>query len=100
MPGATDRQLIDRARAEGRIVITSDKGYGELAYRRRLVPPGVVLLRVVLRSPEYIQQRLELLLASPAVLVGPPIVLTDAGTRSLPLPKVWSTSRSPSLFAT
>jgi hypothetical protein len=100
MPGATDRQLIDRARAEGRIVITFDKGYGELAYRRRLVPPGVVLLRVVPRSPEYIQQRLELLLASPAVLVGPPIVLTDAGTRSLPLPKVWSTSRSPSLFAT
>lgn len=51
--GAADTQVLEHARMEGRILVTFDRDFGELLYRRRLpVPPGVVYLRFVPTSPE------------------------------------------------
>jgi len=52
-PGAKDWEVLARAASEHRIVLTSDRDYGELIYRRRLpVARGVVCFRFVPRTPE------------------------------------------------
>lgn len=49
--GSSDREVLQRAQAEGRIVITFDKDFGELAFRFGLsASSGVVLLRI--RAPD------------------------------------------------
>ena len=46
-PGATDEQVLGRARAEGRVLLTFDKDFGELVLRRGLpASHGVVLFRL------------------------------------------------------
>lgn len=45
MPGALDSQILDRAYAENRILITEDKDFGELIYRLRRPAREVILLR-------------------------------------------------------
>ena len=51
-PGSTDREVIARAVSEGRILVTFDKDFGELAFREGLTAPcGVVLFRIPKASP-------------------------------------------------
>lgn len=45
-PGDPDRSWASRARAEGRLLITSDKDFGELVFRDGLSSSGVVFLRL------------------------------------------------------
>jgi predicted nuclease of predicted toxin-antitoxin system len=40
-----DVDVIGRAIAEGRLLLTDDKDFGELIVRRGRLPPGLVLLR-------------------------------------------------------
>jgi predicted nuclease of predicted toxin-antitoxin system len=52
-PGLRDPEVLERAAVEARIVLTFDRDYGELIYRRRLpVPTGVVYFRYDPLSPE------------------------------------------------
>jgi len=52
MPGVPDPQIMARARAEGRVLLTFDKDFGELAFRSGLVAPcGIILFRLGSRSP-------------------------------------------------
>jgi predicted nuclease of predicted toxin-antitoxin system len=45
-PGASDRQVLDRARAEQRIILTLDLDFGSLVFRSGPAqPPGVILVR-------------------------------------------------------
>jgi len=46
MPGAKDREIIERAIEEQRILITNDKDFGELVFRHAFSVRGVVLLRL------------------------------------------------------
>lgn len=47
-PSLSDAEVLALARAEGRVVITFDRDYGELLYARRYVPPpGIVYLRAI-----------------------------------------------------
>lgn len=56
-PGASDREVLQRAAAEDRIVLTFDKDFGELAFRERLpVSTGVILLRVRGGDPASVTQ--------------------------------------------
>lgn len=41
-----DDDLLDIARREDRILVTDDKDFGELVYRRRLASHGIVLIRL------------------------------------------------------
>ncbi|MFQ6016365.1 MAG: DUF5615 family PIN-like protein [Anaerolineae bacterium] len=43
--GATDDEILTRALAEDRILLTDDKDFGELVYRLRRPAHGIVLLR-------------------------------------------------------
>ena len=43
--GATDDQVLHRALTENRILITEDRDFGELVYRRGRSSAGVILLR-------------------------------------------------------
>ena len=50
--GTPDSEIVDRPRSEGRLLITFDKDFGELGFRRGLSPPaGIVLFRVRMSSP-------------------------------------------------
>ena len=62
-PGSTDEQVLARAAAEHRALLTADKDFGELAYRRTLPAEcGIILLR--LRGSA--ERRTEILLAAVA----------------------------------
>ncbi len=45
-PGAPDPDVLERANRESSVLITGDKDFGELVYRRRQQNSGVVLLRL------------------------------------------------------
>jgi predicted nuclease of predicted toxin-antitoxin system len=44
--GATDASVLELAQAESRLLLTEDKGFGDLVFRSKRAEPGVVLLRV------------------------------------------------------
>lgn len=53
MRGASDEEILERGRREGRVLLTFDKDFGELAYRVGLPATcGIVLFR--LRMPKSI----------------------------------------------
>jgi predicted nuclease of predicted toxin-antitoxin system len=45
-PGALDEELVALAIAEGRVVISEDKDFGNLAFQQGLRPPGLILVRL------------------------------------------------------
>ena len=46
-PGSTDEQVLARATAEGRVLVTADKDFGDLVFGAgRGVGSGVILLRL------------------------------------------------------
>lgn len=52
-PGTRDSEVLQRGATEGRVILTFDRDYGELIYRRRLpVPAGVVYFRYDPLTPE------------------------------------------------
>jgi predicted nuclease of predicted toxin-antitoxin system len=51
MTGTQDREILEKAFREERIVITNDKDFGELVYRQGLDHAGVILLRLEEDSP-------------------------------------------------
>ncbi len=52
-PGASDTAVLARAQAEGRLVVTFDKDFGELAFHRgQPAACGVILFRIRMRSAE------------------------------------------------
>ena len=62
MPQAKDADILDRAANEGRIVLTNDKDFGELAFRSGQVHRGIVLFRLRDESAEHRVHMLRLLL--------------------------------------
>lgn len=51
-PGAVDTQVLSLANKGNRIIITTDKDFGELVYAQKLVHQGVILLRLRDESSE------------------------------------------------
>ena len=45
-PGIDDKDVLNAANQQTAILITADKGFGELVFRQRLVSKGVVLVRL------------------------------------------------------
>ncbi len=70
-PGITDEAVMDIAHAEQRIVMTFDRDYGELVFRRRLpMPGGVLYLRFLPGSPLEPAEYLARLISAGIVLEG------------------------------
>ena len=54
-PGSCDADVLNRAIAEERVLVTFDKDFGELAFRSHLPAKcGIILLRIPEQSPAYI----------------------------------------------
>ena len=45
-PSVEDEQVLRQAKVENALLLTADKGFGELVFRQRLVQSGVILLRL------------------------------------------------------
>jgi predicted nuclease of predicted toxin-antitoxin system len=87
-PGVKDESVLSRAQAEQRIILTFDRDYGELIYRRRLpAPAGVAYFRFAPSTPEELADRfIELLRASDITLEGEFTVIGRGWVRQRPLP--------------
>ena len=80
-------EVILSAQSENRVVLTHDKGFGELAFRARLPTScGVILLRLSGHDPEIDNRRILNALASRTDWVGHFSVVTDTRIRMRPLP--------------
>jgi predicted nuclease of predicted toxin-antitoxin system len=58
-PAAGDVEVIGRARLESRLLLTEDKDFGDLVFRRGAQAPGVVLLRIDPAMHELKEERLD-----------------------------------------
>jgi predicted nuclease of predicted toxin-antitoxin system len=86
MRGSSDRAVLARAQEEGRIVVTQDKGFGELAFRSGLpADSGIVLFRLSGRDPEADAQRMLEVLGSRDDWPGHFAVASDDRVRIRPL---------------
>ncbi len=87
LAGATDDVVLSRAQAEGRVVISFDKDFGELAYRFGLPAQcGVVLFRLTPVSPAFVAERVVAILGSRDDWVGHFAVVDEVRVRLRPLP--------------
>ncbi len=46
-PGLVDETVLNQSREAARILITADKDFGELVFRRRQIAMGVLLVRLL-----------------------------------------------------
>lgn len=87
-PGSKDSSVLARAVREERIILTFDRDYGELIYRRGMPPPpGVVFLRFVPRFPKEAAEVVLALEETPGLgLKGRYTVIDSQRVRQRPLP--------------
>ena len=80
--GMDDDDIIQKAFAENRILITNDKGFGEKVYRDRWLHKGVILLRLDDERAEKKIEAVRRLLAGYADgLAGKFVVVTETTVR-------------------
>ncbi|NCO35097.1 MAG: hypothetical protein GW893_14715 [Armatimonadetes bacterium] len=88
MRGADDADFLARAQTEGRVLLTHDKDFGELAYRRGLPARcGVVLFRLSGAQPDADNWRILSVLQGREDWAGAFSVVTEDRLRMRPLPK-------------
>jgi predicted nuclease of predicted toxin-antitoxin system len=86
-PGTPDTDVLERAQRERRVVVTFDKDFGELAFRRGLAASvGVVLFRITLTSPDHAVRAAVAAFASRADWTGQFAVVEDDRIRLRALP--------------
>jgi predicted nuclease of predicted toxin-antitoxin system len=86
-PGVSDREILARAQAESRIVVTFDKDFGELAFRRGLLATsGIILFRLAAPSSASVARLAVAALEARADWAGHFSVIEDDRIRMTPLP--------------
>ena len=86
-PSIGDRDVLAAAIAEGRVILTLDKDFGELLFAAAAAPPpGVLFIRPGDLPPDQVARRLLGLLAQNLPLVGFFTVDDGSRVRSRPLP--------------
>ena len=86
-PGSSDIQVIARAQAENRVLVTFDKDFGELAFRSRLpASSGIVLFRIPASSSTHVAQVAVAALESRGDWADHFAVVEDDRIRMTPLP--------------
>jgi predicted nuclease of predicted toxin-antitoxin system len=87
-PGSSDPQVLARAQAEDRILVTFDKDFGELAFRSELpASSGVVLFRTSAPSSSHVARVAVAALESRTDWAGHFAVIEDDRIRMTPLPE-------------
>lgn len=85
--GSGDDAVLARAQAEDRLLITFDKDFGELVFRRgKSASRGVVLFRLGKPSPEVVARRAAQILESTTEWQGHYAVVDEHSIRLRPLP--------------
>ncbi len=85
-PSTSDREILARAQAEDRVVVTFDKDFGELAVRRGLAAgAGVVLLRIRQLSTSFVTRLIVTALESRNDWSGHFWVVEESRVRTVPL---------------
>ncbi len=51
-PGISDTDVLESANRESAVLLTTDKDFGELVFRQRLLMQGVILVRLAGLSPD------------------------------------------------
>jgi predicted nuclease of predicted toxin-antitoxin system len=78
MRGASDKEILACAQDEGRLVVTHDKDFGELAFRWGLPAQcGIILLRTIGSNPESTRKRVLELIEARSDWAGHFAVVTD-----------------------
>ena len=86
-PSVSDEQVLDRAQLTSQVLVTFDKDFGELAFRRgRVASRGVILFRPRVCSLEYVTKLLIHVLGQDRNWDGHFSVVDDFQTRVIPLP--------------
>jgi predicted nuclease of predicted toxin-antitoxin system len=87
-PAASDADVMMRARIEGCILLTEDKDFGDLVFRRGESVPGVVVLRIDSTLRDLKAVRLEAAISRFAEkLLGRYTIIEAARFRARPLPR-------------
>jgi len=87
MPGADDIRVLELAQKQNRVVLTFDKDFGELAFRKRLPSAcGVVLLRITAPTASAMALEVAALLESRDNWQGHFFVIDRNHVRMIPLP--------------
>lgn len=86
-PGISDREVLERAQREGRLIVTFDKDFGELAFHAELPAAcGIVLFRITARSSTQIARIAVAAIEGRPDLAGHFSVVEDDRIRMTPLP--------------
>jgi predicted nuclease of predicted toxin-antitoxin system len=86
-PGSSDAAVLSRAQTEGRIVVTFDKGFGELAFGFGLrASSGIVLFRTAIPSSLRVAALVVAALEARADWAGHFAVVEEHRVRMTPLP--------------
>jgi predicted nuclease of predicted toxin-antitoxin system len=86
-PGSSDQEVIARAGAESRLIVTFDKDFGELAFRSKLPAVcGIVLFRISAPSAAHVARAAVAALESRTDWAGNFAVVEDHRIRMRPLP--------------
>jgi len=56
--GLKDKEVLNLANKEERIIVTFDKDFGELVVRRRVKVKGLILLRFIPRSSQQVAEKI------------------------------------------
>ena len=84
--GQADETLLDRARAEDRILLTFDRDFGELVHRQRQPPaPGIVLFRLRRQPPGVVVPFMQTFFSTAGALRGYFTVAAPGQYRQSPL---------------
>jgi Domain of unknown function (DUF5615) len=87
-PGAADDVVLAMALADSRVLITFDKDFGNLAFRRgNDAVCGIILCRPRLRSPAYLAEFLVAILGESIDWTGHFSVAREGRIRVVELPK-------------
>lgn len=79
--GVEDDQVLAMAFADSRVVITSDKDFGELIHRENRPHHGIILLRLTIQSAANHISALERLFQQNYPLIDQFVVVSEAGIR-------------------
>ena len=84
-PGLRDEAVTEIANRENRVIVTFDKDFGELIFRKKLKIPGLVLLRFSPLSPEHVAERIESILSRKIPVENKLVVVREDRVRVTPL---------------
>lgn len=86
--GITDEDVLSLAVAQGRVLVTFDRDFGELIFGQgRTPPPSVIYFRIVPSDWREVSDRVLSLLVDPESIYGSMVVVSRQGLRRRRFPK-------------